>query len=163
MVDNLKLIIASFTASAGFGIVFHIKKELLFWAGLGGALTRLCFLILMELIDARLVYTLLAAMFAALYAEVMAMEFKTPSTVFLYPAVSPLLPGGLMYHAAINFLLQDIPAMRSYLIDCALSVTGTSIGLVVISTFTYYRRLYFAGKHLASHLLQYESAKHKKK
>ena len=100
-------------------------------------------------------------MIASFYAEILAMEFKTPSTVFLYPAILPLLPGSLMYNAAVNFLLQDMDAMQGYLKDCALTVIGTSIGFVLISTFTYYRRIYFAGKHLASHLL-HETHKHKK-
>lgn len=161
MVENIKLILVSFTASFGFGIVFHIRKDYLLWAGLGGALTRLCYLILISIIDSRIIHTLLAAMIASFYAEILAMEFKTPSTVFLYPAILPLLPGSLMYNAAVNFLLQDMDAMQGYLKDCALTVIGTSIGFVLISTFTYYRRIYFAGKHLASHLL-HETHKHKK-
>lgn len=131
-----------------------MQNRYLAWAGLGGSLTRMCYLILIEVIDSRLVYSLLAAMFASLYAEIMAMKFKMPSTVFLYPAVIPLIPGNLIYNAAVNFLLNYRIAMWKDVADCAMTVFGISIGFVVISTFTYYRRVYFLGKDIASHLLR---------
>ena len=111
MVETVKLIIFSFTASLGFGIVFRIGKKNLLWAGTGGALTRCVYLLLPEVIDQRILYSLLAAMFAALYAETMAMRQKMPSTVFLYPAIIPLIPGDLLYNTAVNLLLRDTPQM----------------------------------------------------
>ncbi len=159
MVENIKLILFSFTASCGFGIVFHIKKEYLLFAGLGGALTRCCYLFLIGIIDERFTYTLLAAMFSALYAEIMALELKTPSTVFLYPPIIPLLPGGLLYNTAVNFFFQDHTVMLENARDCVLTLCGMSIGFVLISTFTYYRRVYFLSKDIASHLLHHQHRK----
>ena len=159
MVETIKLILVSFIASCGFGIVYHIKKEYLFFAGLGGALTRCCYLILVANIESRFTYTLLAAMFAALYAEILALELKTPSTVFLYPTIIPLLPGGLLYNTVVNFYLNDQAVMLEYAKDCGLAVVGLSLGFVLISTFTYYRRVYFLSKDIASHLLHHSRKK----
>lgn len=152
MVESVKLIVFSFTASMGFGIVFRIERKNLLWAGVGGALTRCVYLFLLEVTDQRLFYTLLAAMFAALYAEIMAMRQKMPSTVFLYPAIIPLIPGDLLYNMAVNLILQDTAEMLYYARNCALSLTGLSIGFVLISTFTYYRRIYFVSKDIARHI-----------
>ena len=159
MAESIKLILLSFLASIGFGLKFQMQKRYLVWAGLGGALTRLCYLLLLEILDAKLIYSLLAAMVASLYAEIMAMKFKMPSTVFLYPAIIPLTPGRLIYSTAINFLLRDTTAMWKDAGDCALILFGISIGFVLISTFTYYRRVYFLGKDLASHLLRHPQKK----
>ena len=104
MAESLKLIFLSFLASIGFGLKYEMQKRYLVWAGLGGALTRLLYLILLEFNNSRLVYSLLAAMFASLYAEIMAMKFKMPSTVFLYPAIIPLTPGSLIYNTAVHFV-----------------------------------------------------------
>lgn len=82
MVNAIKLIICSFGASLGFGIVFRIQKKYLLYAGLGGALTRCVYLILLNFISESFIYSFLAAMAAALYAEFMAVRAKTPSTVF---------------------------------------------------------------------------------
>lgn len=153
MVESLKLIVFSFTASLGFGIVFRIGKKNLLWAGAGGALTRCIYLLLLEVIDQRILYSLLAAMFAALYAEIMAMRQKMPSTVFLYPAIIPLIPGDLLYNTAVNLILQNTPEMFSNAKNCALSLTGMSIGFVLISTFTYYRRIYHVGTDITNQLL----------
>ncbi len=159
MAESIKLILLSFLASVGFGVKFQMQKRYLAWAGFGGALTRLCYLILLEIIDSRLIYSLLAAMFASLYAEIMAMKCKMPSTVFLYPAIIPLTPGNLIYNTAANFLLRDTKAMWASAGDCALTLLGISIGFVLISTFTYYRRVYFLGKDIASHLLHHPHKK----
>ena len=47
---NFELVVLSFIASLGFGIVFQIKKEDLIYAGIGGAITRIVYLILMAII-----------------------------------------------------------------------------------------------------------------
>lgn len=155
MVESLKLIFFSFTASLGFGVVFRIEKKNLLLAGFSGALVRCVYLVLLDMTDQRIIYSLFAAMFAALYAEIMAMYRKVPSTIFLYPAIIPLIPGDLLYNTAVNFILQDVPAMLSNAANCALALAGMSIGFVIISTFTYYRRIYYAGKDIAQHFLRH--------
>ena len=159
MIENIKLIIFSFISSFGYGIVFHIKKEYLVWAGIGSALTRLCYLCLVSLIDERFIYTLLAAVVASLYAEIMAIKFKTPSTVFLYPAIIPLLPGRLLYNTAWYFFTRDQSAMIENAWACVFTLVGLSIGFVLVSTFTYYRRVYFLSQEIASHFRHHSHRK----
>lgn len=146
MVENIQLVIVSFFASFGFGIVFHIEKKHLFWAGLGGGLTRCVYLILLHTMDNRLMYSILAAMFAALYAEIMATYKKTPSTLFLYPSIIPLIPGDLLYNTMRGVILQDIDMIASNAQSCCLTLIGMSAGFVIVSTITYYKRIYFVGK-----------------
>lgn len=160
MVESFQLIVLSFTASLGFGIVFRIGKKDLLWAAVGGALTRCAYLFLIEVIDQRILYSLLAAMFAALYAEIMAMNRKMPATVFLYPAIIPLIPGDLLYYTAVNLILRNTPEMLENAKNCALSLAGMSIGFVLISTFTYYRRIYYVGRNIAHHLLRRRKKEH---
>ncbi|MDO5336134.1 MAG: threonine/serine exporter family protein [Eubacteriales bacterium] len=154
MVETVKLIILSFFASLGFGIVFRIEKKNLLWAALGGALTRCFYLFVLSLTDQRLIYSVLASIFAALYAEIMAARQKMPSTVFLYPSIIPLIPGDLLYNTAVGFLLQDASAMATNARDCALTLVGMSVGFVIVSTITYYKRIYYVGKNFMGHLLQ---------
>lgn len=154
MINNIILVIASFTASVGFGIVFRIERKHLLWAGLGGALTRCVYLFLPQIIDHRVIYVLLSSMFSALYAEIMAMHRKMPSTVFLYPAILPLIPGDLMYNTAINIILNNPEEIIENAEKCAFSLVGMSVGFVIVSTFTYYRRIYFVSKNIAYHLLR---------
>lgn len=154
MVENIRLIIFSFFASFGFGIVFRIQKKNLYLAGLGGALTRCAYLFLLSITDKIFIYSLFAAMVAALYAECMATWKKVPSTLFLYPSIIPLAPGELLYNAAANFILQDAEKMLYYTRACAVRLAGISIGFVLISTFVYHKRVYYLSRHFVGHLFK---------
>lgn len=154
MIENAKIIIFSFFASLGFGIVFRIDKKNLCLAGLGGAITRCAYIFLLNITDKVFVYSLFAAMTAALYAECMAVLKKMPSTILLYPSILPLAPGELLYNTIVNFILQDFEKMLYYARECAVRVAGISIGFVLISTFTYHKRVYYLGKNFVGHLFK---------
>lgn len=147
MVANIELVVLSFFASLGFAIVFQIRGRDLVYAGLGGALTRIVFLILMAFIPYRLVYAGLAAMFAAFYAEAMGTYKKVPSTMFLYPSIIPLIPADLLYFAIGGLVLQEAHTFRDNMINCVLALIGISVGFVIASTLSHYVRRYhiFAG------------------
>lgn len=153
MVEAVKLIILSFFASLGFGIVFRIEKKNLLWAGLGGALTRCAYLLLLSASAERLVIALISSMVAALYAEIMASRQKIPSTVFLYPSIIPLIPGDLLYHTVVHFILGETEEMLTNASNCGLTLLGMSVGFVLISTFTYYKRIYYVAKRFMKHIL----------
>lgn len=154
MVENTVLIIYSFFASLGFGIVFRIEKNSLCFAGLGGALTRCAYLLFLSITDKTLIYSLFAAMAAALYAECMATWKKVPSTLFLYPSIIPLVPGELLYNTVVNFILQDAPKMLYNARECAVRLAGISVGFVLVSTFTYHKRVYYLGINFVNHLFR---------
>ena len=142
MAENLQLIVFSFAASFGFGIVFRINKSNLFRAGLGGALTRCVYLVVIAATDKIFLQALIPAIFASLFAEIMAMSRKTPSTVFLYPAVLPLIPGGQLSYIFTNLFTGNTQGAIEYAEECALMLGGICIGFVLVSSFTYYRRIY---------------------
>ncbi|MCD7834898.1 MAG: threonine/serine exporter family protein [Lachnospiraceae bacterium] len=144
MVEAVKLVIVSFFASVGFGIVFRIERKYLVYAGLGGALTRLVYLILLQLIPESFIYSFLAAMAAALFAECMAIYTKNPSTVFLYPSIIPLIPGTPLYYTVVGLVLQDTERIRANAVTCVHSLLGVGIGFVVVSMVMYYERHYRA-------------------
>ncbi|MCC8101363.1 MAG: threonine/serine exporter family protein [Clostridiales bacterium] len=144
MVEAVKLVIVSFFASVGFGIVFRIERKYLIYAGLGGALTRLVYLILLQLIAESFIYSFLAAMAAALFAEFMAVYTKNPSTVFLYPSIIPLIPGSSLYYTVVGLVLQDTELVRANVVTCIHSLLGVGIGFVVVSMVMYYERHYRA-------------------
>ena len=98
-------------------------------------------------------------MFTALYAECMAVWKKVPSTIFLYPSIIPLVPGNLLYNTVVNFILQDATKMLYNARECAVRLAGISVGFVLISTFTYHRRVYFLGKNFVGHLFQKKNSK----
>ncbi len=142
MTDNVMLVIYSFFASFGLGIVFRIEKKLLLYAGLGGALTRIVYLYLLSTVSESFIYSFLAALCASLYAEFMAWYKKRPSTVFLYPSIIPLIPGSLLYHTVVGILLKDTEKMMANGEQCIHALVGLGIGFVIASMVVHYKRNY---------------------
>ena len=152
ILENIELVAVSFLASFGLGFVFHIQKKDLVWAGVGGALTRCAVIVMPEVTDFVFLQSLAAAVVAALFAEIMAMRRRSPSTVFLYPAIIPLIPGGTIYYVAMYLLMEDEVHALAYTSECVQALCGICIGFVAVSTFTYYKRLYYMGEHIEGKL-----------
>ena len=57
---------------------------------------------------------LLASSFAVVYAELLARLLKTPATLFVVPAILPLVPGGALYYTMENVVHGRLDAARVY-------------------------------------------------
>ncbi len=131
----LELVWLSFLASFGFAMTFRIKPRDLVLAGLGGALTRIVYILMMAgAPDYRIVYTSLAAFSAAIYAEILATVRKEPSTLYLYPSIVPLIPGDLFYFSALGLIWANGDMIAKYGPDCLLQLVAMSVGFVVCSS-----------------------------
>lgn len=140
MLSNVEIVILSFFASLGFGIVFQIRKEDLVYAALGGMFTRIVYLLLMAFVPYRIVYAALAAFFAAVYAEILAFYKKTPATLFLYPSIIPLIPGDLFYYTMGGIVMGNRELFANNVVECILALVGISIGFVLSSSISHYMR-----------------------
>ena len=140
MLANIEIVVISFIASVAFGVVFQIRKEDLIWAGLGGMLTRIVYLILMAFIPFRIVYAGAAAFFAAAYADFIAIKRKTPATLFLYPSIVPLIPGDLIYYTFGGVVIGNDQMFFSYGQELLLALIGICVGFVLSSTVILYVR-----------------------
>lgn len=137
---TVELIILSCLASVGFGIVFQIKPVNLIFAGLGGALIRTVYISLKAAQLSLIVFTALSAFTAALYAEVLAGIKKTPSSLFLYPSIIPLIPGDLFYYAMVGLIVNNNSLFADNAVNCLIVLTGISVGFVLCSSITHYAR-----------------------
>ena len=103
-------------------------------------LTRVALLLLAPLSLNRLVYVSIAALIAALYAELLATLRKDPSTYFVYPSIVPLIPGDLFYYSLVGVYLGDVQMAASNAQNCLLTLLGMSIGFVLSSIIAHYIR-----------------------
>ena len=133
MAGNIELVILSFLASLGFAIVFQVAKKDLLLAGLGGGLTRIFYLIFIAIIPSRIVYVALAAMVAALYAEIVSGMKHVPATYFMYPTIIPLIPGDLFYYTCAGIITGNAEMFRTNAINLILALVGLTVGFVVCS------------------------------
>ncbi|MCC8182692.1 MAG: threonine/serine exporter family protein [Clostridiales bacterium] len=142
MMEAVKLVVCSFFSSLGFGIVFRMERKYLLVAGLSGALTRIVYLLLMQITSEMFIVCFLSAVAASVFSEIMAVRTKNPSTVFIYPSIVPLLPGGTLYYSIVGLMLQGSALVAANLVPCIHSLAGLGIGFIVISIFMHYRRTY---------------------
>ena len=139
--SSFELIVLTLLASAGFSIVFNIQLKDLAFAALGGTIVRIVYILFqLALPDYRFVYTILAAFFAALYSEILAMVKKEPSTLNLYPSIVPLIPGDLFYYVALGLIWGNTELIGQFGPDLVLSLVGISVGFVLCSTIVHYVR-----------------------
>ena len=102
-------VIAAFFGSIGFAIVLKIHGKQIIYAGIGGMLTWITYLVGVQAGGNLFWSNFLAALFVAVYAEVMARVNKAPATIFLTAAAVPLIPGARLYDMMFGIVRQDYP------------------------------------------------------
>lgn len=88
----------SLPASAGFALLFNLRERLILPAAAGGVLSWGIYLVCGQFLEGIFLPCLVAAAFAALFAEGLARHYRVPSAVFFIITMIPLIPGrGLFY------------------------------------------------------------------
>ena len=107
-------LVTAFLGAVGFSLLFGMRRRHLVWAGLGGVLTWGIYLLVSALLREGFLPCLLAAGFAVLYSEVLAHLRKTPATIFVVPAIIPLVPGSSLYYAMAAAVRGDLGEARRF-------------------------------------------------
>ena len=94
--------------SMGFALLFHIRREKLLLASLGGLLAWGVYLLmgfLSPTLDAPRYFV--AAVALTIYSETLARVVRCPATLFIVTGAIPLIPGGSLYRTMSYFMAQD--------------------------------------------------------
>ena len=126
--------ISTFIACAGFAIIFNIHGIGICICALGGTLTWIIYCLASFFgLDIYVSY-FVAAVFAAIYSEIMARVRKYPAISYLVVAIFPLIPGAGIYYAT-SFLMQG---NQSAFVQKALQTIGIAgviaVGILMVST-----------------------------
>ena len=114
MKEILIQLLAAFFGSLGFTLLFGQRRRYVFVSSLGGLFAWAVYLLAERLIGMSFVSNLLAAAFSVLYAELLAHLLKCPATLFLTPAILPLVPGGELYYAMSSAVHGDMTLARMH-------------------------------------------------
>ena len=140
-IRSVELVVLSFIASAGFGVVFNIQWKDLIYAAIGGTIVRIVYLGLQAALpDYRFIFTIVAAFCAALYSEILALVKKEPSVLYRYPSIVPLIPGDLFFYVAAGIIWGNTELIATYGPTLGLVLIGISLGFVLCSTIVHYIR-----------------------
>lgn len=125
-------IIAGIIASAAFSILFQTRGINILIAALNGGIGYLVYLLLDFF---GLFYAILfASMAIMIYAEIFARVRKAPVTIFLVPALIPIVPGGDLYNGMTN-LVAGLPGNSISLLYSAFYKTAAiALGIILVSS-----------------------------
>lgn len=129
MKDALIQLLTAFISSLGFSMLFGLRRRFLVYAALGGLLCWGIYLGMDAWLHMEFLSCLLAAAFAIVYAEVLARCLKTPATLFVVPAILPLVPGGSLYYTMENVVHGRMEAARSFGTQTLIAALALAAGI----------------------------------
>lgn len=119
----------AFLSSFGFSMLFGLRRRFLLPASMGGLLCWGLYLGMDAWMHAEFLSCLAAAAFAVIYAELLARSLKTPATLFVVPAILPLVPGGSLYYTMENAVHGRMEAARAFGTQTLVSALAIAAGI----------------------------------
>lgn len=125
-------VVCAVIGSLGFSFIFHLKRDKLIVASVGGGLTWLFYLLVVHRVNGEFAAYFLATVFATFYAELMARVKKAPATIFVITALIPLIPGGSLYYTMEYLMQKDMEMMRSKAAETAMLALAIAMGITIV-------------------------------
>ena len=126
-------LVAAFLGTLGFSLFYRVTVS-------GGVLTWAAYLIIHHFYNDAFASNMLAAMFAALWAEIFARIKKAPTNVFLIPAILPLLPGQSFYYTMAALVHNHRAYFAIKAMETLRVVFSIACGVLTVSMFFYLLR-----------------------
>ena len=123
-------IITAVIGSLGFAVLFNVRGIKLVAATVGGGLSWGLFLLLSHTELGEAVCYFIVSMIVSLYAEIMARALKSPTTIFITPAVIPLVPGASLYYTMSSAFKGDFESFLQKAIDTFILAAAIAVGVI---------------------------------
>ena len=121
--QNFIGLLTALLGSAGFALIFNVRKQLLPLAALGGAVCWGTYLL------AGCATEFTASAVTAVWSETFARVKKTPAQQYLIIGLIPLVPGGTLYYAMSALVRQDWGQAQLYGYRVSAFVLGIAAGV----------------------------------
>ena len=132
MKDAVIQIISGCVGTIGFGVLFNIRGKKLIFGALGGLLSWTLYVIFALFIPDEAVIYLLVSTTTSLYAEILAIKLKTPTTSFLIISLIPLIPGGSLYYTMAYALGGDLDSFITKAVSTLKLAAALSLGIIIV-------------------------------
>lgn len=104
---NIIQVIAAFIGVCCYGFSTETPRRFILYAGLGGGLAWMCYLVSLDLLQSVVFANFIGAFSVGIYSHLMARKKRTPVTVFLLGGILPLVPGRQIYQAVYYLIAQE--------------------------------------------------------
>ena len=126
-------VLAMSLGSAGAVMIFGIEKRVFWWAVLCVFLASIGFDLPRYFGVGLFTASLISAVVAATYADVMAHVLKVPATVMIIPGIIPAVPGGRLYYTMLAAVNSDMEGFYSEGKNVLLITAGLAIGIIGVT------------------------------
>ena len=130
MVGNL---LTALFSTVGYCLLMNVPVKKIIPASVGGMLSWLLYLLLKDRVQSVFYLLVLVGAFAATNSEIAAKIAKTPATLFLLPALIPLVPGGSAYYAMLGLVQNRFDDMRHYALLTGQWAVGLAAGICAVA------------------------------
>lgn len=127
--------LGAFLATMTLSVAFDAPKKYLIHAGAAGALNWGIYLVFEEWTGDVVLATFFATAILTFVSQIMARIWKAPSTMFLIPAVIPLVPGAGMYRIAYSLIYESGREAMSHAYETLLIAGAIALGIFVVDMF----------------------------
>lgn len=131
---DLITVLAAFIGCIGFAIQFNVHGPGIIICALGGALAWLAYCITLNCTNDTVMSNFIAAIFASVYAEIMARVRKYPTISYLVVALFPLLPGAAVYFATNSIVTGNMDGFAAKGTQTIAIAGALAIGILIVST-----------------------------
>ena len=129
--EYLLQLATAFAGSLGFAMLFHVRRQKLLLASLGGLLAWGVYLLMGRATDQDVVRYFIASVALTVYAETLARLVKCPATLFIVTASIPLIPGGSLYQTMQYFMKNDLASFSGQALTTVLLAVAIAVGMLV--------------------------------
>ena len=133
-------LLAAFLGTLGFSLFYRVAPRHLVVTVSGGVMTWAAYLVIHHFYNDAFASNMLAAMCAALWAEIFARVKKAPTNVFLIPAILPLLPGQSFYYTMAALVHNHRAYFAIKAMETLRVVFSIACGVLTVSMFFYLLR-----------------------
>lgn len=125
--------VSCFVALLGIAIIFDVPPKKLLWAMLGSTISCVIMLVGDRLGLDPLITNMAATALPCVYCEIMARVLKTPTTVFMIPALLPLVPGSRLYYTMFYLFSGDQALFMENMLAAVKICTGIAMAIIVVT------------------------------
>ena len=128
----LSQIISGCIGTFGFGVLFNIRGRKLLFGSMGGFLAWTLYVLFSLFIQNEAVVYMLVSISTSIYAEILAIKLRTPTTPFLIISLIPLIPGGSLYYTMAYALDGNLSSFISKAVYTLQLAAALSVGIILV-------------------------------
>ncbi|NLY42554.1 MAG: threonine/serine exporter [Clostridiaceae bacterium] len=131
MLGTVLNLVYCFVASLFFALIMNAPKKTLIITSISASLGYFIY-ISCSTVNSTLGF-FAGTIFVAMMGEILARKFKMPATIFIFPAVIPIVPGFGLYQTMLALVQNDITSALEIGTKTILNIAAMAIAIALVS------------------------------